>query len=156
MSGDVALVWDSSAGLADFVLTSGDFASDEGLRTALELSLFCDRRAEDGDVLPDGATDRRGWWADAVAEVEGDRIGSRLWLLARAKNTPDTIARAEEYTREACAWLLADKVAESVSVSAEFLSGTPRALGLTVTVKRPTGRETAFKFRGAWSAEVGD
>lgn len=153
---DLALIWSAELGCADLALSGDDFVSDEGLRTAVELSLFTDRRAEPGDVLPDGETDRRGCWADAVADVDGDRMGSRLWLLARAKNTPDVLSRAEEYAREALAWLLADKVASSVTVVAEFLAvgdrGVP-ALGLTVTIQRPSGSPAVFKFGRVWAAE---
>ena len=152
MSGDLALTWDSLLGAADLSVTSGDYVTDDGLRTAVELSLFTDRRAEDTDVLPDGETDRRGWWADAVSEVEGDRMGSRLWLLARAKDTPDTFSRAEEYAREALAWMVADKVADRIDVTAERVTEPP-ALGLDVTIVRPTGRAVSFRFGQAWNAE---
>lgn len=152
MSGDLALTWSADLGAADLTVGTGDYLTDDGLRTAVLLSLFTDRRAEDGDVLPDGETDRRGYWADAVSEVEGDRMGSRLWLLGRAKNTADTFGRAEEYSREALAWLIADRVAASVEVTAEQF-GDPPALGLSVNVVRPTGRAVSFRFGRAWSAE---
>ena len=54
--------------------------AERGLRSAVLISLFTDRRAEPGDV-PEGE-DPRGWWADVLGE-EGDRIGSRLWLIDR-------------------------------------------------------------------------
>lgn len=147
MSGDFALSW-SDEGCADLDVSSGDFAADEGLKTAFELSLFTDRRAEDGDVLPVGASNQRGWWADAVSE---DKIGSRLWLLEREKVSPDVLARAEEYAREALAWLLTDKVASRLDVTAEFFPGISPTLELSVIVTRPSGREAAFRFGRVWS-----
>ena len=36
-----------------------------------------------------------------VTAVEGDKVGSRLWLLGRSKRTADTLSRLEEYAREA-------------------------------------------------------
>ena len=60
-----------------------------------------------------------GWWGDSFAPVEGDRIGSRLWLLARAKLLADTPAKAKEYAQEALQWLLDDGVAAKVDVQAE-------------------------------------
>ena len=62
MSGDIALIWNDALGAADIEIGASDLTTDAGLRTALLLSLFTDRRAEDGDVLPDNASDRRGWW----------------------------------------------------------------------------------------------
>jgi phage gp46-like protein len=44
----------------DVRLDGGDLSTDDGLETAVLLSLITDRRAEADDVLPDGGTDRRG------------------------------------------------------------------------------------------------
>ena len=91
--------------------------SAEPLVRAVFISLFTWRRAQPDDDLP--GTERMGWWGDSFAPVEGDRIGSRLWLLARAKLLPDTPAKAKEYAEEALQWLLDDGVAAKVDVQAE-------------------------------------
>ena len=91
--------------------------STEPLVRAVTISLFTWRRAQPDDDLP--GTERMGWWGDSYPPVEGDRIGSRLWLLARAKLLPDTPAKAKEYAEEALQWLLDDGVAAKVDVQAE-------------------------------------
>jgi len=91
--------------------------SAEPLVRAVFISLFTWRRAQPDDDLP--GTERMGWWGDSFAPVEGDRIGSRLWLLARAKLLADTPAKAKEYAEEALQWLLDDGVAAKVDVQAE-------------------------------------
>ena len=91
--------------------------SAEPLVRAVLISLFTWRRAQPADVLPAG--DRFGWWGDSFAAVPGDRIGSRLWLLSRAKLLPETAAQAKEYARESLQWLLDDGVAAKVEVEAE-------------------------------------
>lgn len=153
--GDLALSWDSAACSADVAVVANDLQGDAGLETAVLLSLFIDRRAEDGDVLPDGATDRRGWWADELAPIDGDKIGSRLWLLARAKPVRETALRAEEYAREALAWLVEDRVATRVEVSAEIaqLASGTKALFIGAAIYRP-GRNEPLRFRydGVWRA----
>jgi phage gp46-like protein len=83
----------------------------EALATAVMVALGTNRRANDDDILPNGEadTDRRGWWADTNADViwNGWPIGSRLWLLERAKITDNmarqgsTLARIDAYIREA-------------------------------------------------------
>lgn len=74
--GDLRLTWSNDTGDADLSLTGTDLSTDRGIATAMALSLFPDRRAEAGDVPPSGdPSDRRGWWADQFAEVEGDHIG---------------------------------------------------------------------------------
>lgn len=148
---DLALRWDPAAVAADLAVEANDLARDDGLETAVLLSLFTDRQAEVGDVLPAGENDRRGWWGDALPVVEGDKTGSRLWLLARAKSTPDARARAEEYAREALQWLIDDKVAERVEVAAEI----PRVgmLGFLVTIHRPQKDPARYRFSHAWAAQ---
>lgn len=89
----------------------------EPLVRAVYISLFTWRRAEPDDDLP--GSERMGWWGDSFSAVPGDRIGSRLWLLARAKLLPDTPAKAREYALEALQWLIDDGVAAKVEVEAE-------------------------------------
>lgn len=150
---DLALTWRSDEFAADLTVDGGDLVGDEGLETAVLMSLFLDREAAPGDVLPEGETDRRGWWGDSFPVVDGDRIGSRLWLLARSKATPVVLSRAEEYAREALAWLLEDRVASRVDVSAEFLLAG-NGLGLAVQIYRPDRADpVSFRFGRAWAAQ---
>lgn len=114
---DIALQFDPKHFVADIFMDGSDLASDEGLQTAVVLSLFLDRRAETDDELPEGG-DRRGWWADAYPDVENDRIGSRLWLLSREKQLNQVLIRAREYAAEALQWLIDDGVAEAVEIDA--------------------------------------
>ena len=115
-------------------------AGESGLRTAVIISLFTDRRANDDDVIPDGSNDRRGWWANPD-------IGSRLWLLSREKETQETFDRAVLYTREALQWLFDDGVALSVDVSGEWVRRG--VLGLVVTIGLPDGGqfEDVFNYQ---------
>lgn len=150
-AGDIALFWDATLALADFGLTDHDLATDEGLETAILISLFTDRRAGAGDVLPDGEEDRRGWWGDAFG-VPGDLIGSRLWLLDRSTQSAANLATAEEYAREALQWLIDDKVAEAVKVTASYPARGWRLLD--VEVKRPGLDSVHFKYHRTWGAQA--
>ena len=136
---DARLVWDASVYGGDLVLAGDDLAADGGLRTAVLLSLLTDRRVAAGE-LPAGETDRRGWWGDSLA-ADGDVIGSRLWLLAREAARPDVERRAEEYAREALAWLVEDGAARRVDVA---VSGDGAVLCITVDVLLPSGGAERF------------
>jgi len=133
---------------ADLALEQFALAADDGLETAIILSLFTDARASNDDPLPFGESDRRGWWADAFPEVDRDRIGSRLWLLQREKQTQATLNRAREYAEEALAWLIADGVARSVEV-ASFLVRNG-VLGLSVVIQRPDASIARFRYETLW------
>lgn len=150
LGGDLLLTWSNETGDADLSLIDldADLSTDQGITTAVLLSLFTDRRAEPDDQPPSGdARDRRGWWADQFAEIEGDRIGSRLWLLDRSKRSNETLLRAKEYVREALAWMVEDRVVASVDVVVE---ATDRALLITAGLQRPGRDPVSFRFAHAW------
>jgi phage gp46-like protein len=135
----IALEWNAATLAGDLALTdAGALATEEGLATAVILSLFVDGRARADDELPDDAAgDRRGWLADAFAPE--DRWGSRLWLLVREKQTEETRRRAQDYAAEALAWLTEAGLATAVDVRAEWLDRG--LLGLAVAIATPAGVE---------------
>lgn len=112
----------------DWLLTpAGELDDTQELATAVTVALGTDRLALAADTLPDpNDNDRRGWWGDLDAEVlhDGWPIGTRLWLMVRDKITgPEarqgsTIARAEEFAREALQPLIDRRVAARLSVRA--------------------------------------
>ncbi|WP_448660291.1 phage GP46 family protein [Sphingomonas sp. CJ99] len=147
---DIALVFRADDWTADLMLADGQLAADDGLRTAILLSMFTDARARPDDALADGA-DPRGWWGDGFASVENDAIGSRLWLvLERGKALASTALRARDIVREALAWLIDDRVASAVDVQTMIqpISATRRsaALAIAVTITRPDGRTERFDY----------
>lgn len=110
---DAGLVWRDGRG--ELVIVDGDLLADTSVNTAILLSYFTDRRAEPGDELPDGSTDRRGWWGDSF---RNEPIGSRLWLLSREKSLPDVLNRAAAYARESVQWLINDGYVKKIVVTA--------------------------------------
>lgn len=146
---DIALIYDSESGGCDIALAGGDLVLDEGLRTAVLISLFADARARSDDPLPQPGADRRGWWGDAYADQPNDEIGSRLWLLDREKIVPSVLARALGYAEEALAWLTRDRIARAVDVAAE--AQRPQTLAIAVGIDRPTGPDRQ-RFDFLWEA----
>ena len=146
---DMEIVWNLTHGTPQLV--NGDFSTDAGLQTAVIISLFTDARADDDAELPAGETDPRGWWGDALSTVAGDITGSKLWLLHREKQEKRVLLRAEQYAREALQWLVDDKVASKVTVTAS----NPRQgwLYLEPVIYRPSQRITAYKFDYNWRAQ---
>lgn len=149
---DLALVWDADAMAADLLLGSGRLATDDGMRTAILISLFTDARAADDETLPEAGGDRRGWWGDAYArELRPDagtardvnRIGSLLWLLSRSKITGRTLTQAKQACEEALDWLVRDGVASAVRVVIEVQvrtgQQTPDLMAIAVEIDRPGG-----------------
>lgn len=148
--GDLGLTW--SDGSADLSIVGEDIAAEAGLATAVELSLFTDRRAQDDDKPPSGdARDVRGWWGDQFAEIEGDLSGSRLWLLDRSKLTNETALLAKQFCVEALDWLVEDSVVSAVDVSASIQIAY-QALLIGVTLQRPGRDPVSFRFTRSFTS----
>lgn len=143
---DIGLEWTPEG--IDVALRDDDIAEDEGLRTAALLSVLMDRRAADDDQLPSPG-DLRGWWGDELAGPEGDRIGSRLWLLSRSAAEPGVARRAKAVAEDGLAWLIEDGVASSVDVSAELVDGD---LSIDVTIHRPHDEDIDVRFARVWDS----
>jgi len=137
---DIALVFDPETRSADLALgADGDLVLDETPATPMLVALGSDRRARADDELPTGVSElnapsslveRRGWAGDAL-DGAGERIGSRLWLLDRAKQSDLTRLMATEWLKEAFGWALRE-TGKAAGISAEWVrSGLLR---LTVTV----------------------
>lgn len=150
---DLALLWDVQAGHADLGIAENDLEADDSLETSILLSLFTDASAKPGDVIPvELGSKRGGWWADELAVVAGDKHGSRLWLLKRVKEEAIILTRGREYALEALDWMLVDKVAEAVTVEADFFR--KGWLRLVPTISRPKVDPISFKYDYNWRTQA--
>lgn len=148
---DIALTL-SGYGVGDIAIERYDLERDDGLETAVILSLFCDRRATPEQLpaeLP--ADDLRGWWGDIKPEADGDLIGSHLWLLAREKQLPGTLAKAKQYATEALEWMIDDKVAERVAVRTSY--PTRNWMLMEIDIYRPAGL-VRYRYEYEWAAQA--
>jgi phage gp46-like protein len=140
----------------DWALDGPDLKAEDGLQTKIYISLFSDRQAAADDILPAGETDRRGWWGDTPLDGSGRKpraselIGSRLWLLAGAKQTQIAATRAKHYALEALAWLTETGIAESVKVDTVWLGGGLLGLVVRVSQRDGTGRIAVLQFAYVW------
>jgi phage gp46-like protein len=128
----------------DVAIANGDLEMDEGLETAVALSLFCDARVSD-EELPQGQTVKRGFWADKYSSVDGDVWGSRLWTLAREKRQVAVLRKAEDFVKEALEWLVEDGVATSITATASFTAGTSNAWEILIVIQKPAGRTSRYQ-----------
>lgn len=158
-TGDIRISWDTDLAEGDlnFLTATQDLESDEGLETAVIISLFTDARAFDDDVLPDfNSTDKRGWWGDLVSPVsDGDKIGSKLWLLERSSTREDVPQKAKQYAMEALRWMITDGVAIKTEVEAERQGRVGQdVLALKVKIFKKDGTSVAVEFEDVWAAQA--
>lgn len=141
---DIATIYNNEALRGDLMLDGGLLAMDEGLESAVLISLFTDRRATDAELVHLGGTDARGWWADLTLPDDGDQVGSGLWTLHREKMTTEVMRRAEAYAKKSLAWLITDGVATDVQVTAEKVRRGLLGLTVVITLKDGTTWSNAY------------
>lgn len=143
---DVALIL--SKNFFDIEINGQDLTADDGLENALAMSLFTDRRVSD-EQLPQGVTNKKGWWGDMYAENPGDQIGSRLWTINPAKITDETRKLAEDYCVESTEWLIGDGIADTINFTIEY--NESKHLNILIEVIRPD--KTSSKYQVVWDSQ---
>lgn len=148
---DAAMVMTENGG--QLLLSGFDLARDDGLETAVIISLFTDRRASPEQIpveLPQD--DLRGYWGDISNATPSDQTGSLLWLLAREKQKSQVLSRAQDYCRAALAWMVDDLIATRVEVTAQFIA--QGWMLILVDIYRPTGSPVRYQFNYEWAAQA--
>lgn len=147
---DIAILPDGFFAPFDIYVAEDGFKADDGLQTAVIISLFTDRRLPDGVAHPDGAADRKGYWGD-LAESDGYQWGSLLWTLYRQVITDTVITNCRQFCEDALQWMIDDGIAESVTVTAERAGTYQINIGIIV-VKRDT-RDT-LRYSYLWNGQA--
>lgn len=144
---DIKTIWDVASGRGDWSVTNGDLTSGNDVETAVLISLFTDRQAQPSDIVPDasiGNRDPRGWWAQDAKY----QIGSRLWLLDRAKGVSDTPIRAKDYCIEALQWMLDDGVVARFDITTSWVQ--PSQLRIIIVAYRQDGSRISTISANLW------
>ena len=144
---DTSTVWVSALGHGDWAQAGADLQSGSDLETAILISLFSDREADTDDVIPDGTTDPRGWVGDLGQDY---KVGSRIWLLDRAKQTQETLSLANDYIAEALRWLIDDGVVARFDITTEWTKTS--MLGALVLAYQNDGSSIPVSFNWVWKA----
>lgn len=142
---DTTIIWHPETGYGDWALQGAQLRTGDDLLTAIYISLFTDRIANPDDVLPDRSQDPRGWWGDTGQDKP---VGSRLWLLSRAKQSTETLNLAKDYITEALQWLIDDGVVGNFDIIVEWTKNG--LLGANVVAHQASGTQSAMQFFWAW------
>lgn len=116
---------------ADFLIESGQPNMDEGLENAVYLSIF------------GGAS----WWGNCVSS-SSEKLNSNFETINNRTLTNKTRQDAENYAKDALAWLVPEGVAKSVIVEAVIPS--VGMLGLIITIEQPAKTST-IRYQINWS-----
>ncbi|MCX8659610.1 phage GP46 family protein [Gilliamella sp. B2772] len=115
------------------------------LYRALIISLFTWRRKNTSD----DSDHPYGWWGDSYPSIANDKIGSRLYLLARSKLNNQTANFAKIYIKEAVQWMINDGLASRIDVSVKRIDLT--VLVATINIFKKDGINEEYRFDNLWS-----
>jgi phage gp46-like protein len=141
-----------------WLLDDGTLDDSQALASAVIVALGTDRLAGPDDILPDpDSTDRAGWWGDMdAAELFGGwEIGTKLWLLRRAKivgpEDPEgaTAIRIEQYIREAIQPFVDLRIASSFDV--EVWREGVQQMNAQIVIYRGPRRPVDLRFQILWN-----
>jgi phage gp46-like protein len=143
---------------ADWLLMpNGALDETEELVNVVKVALLTWGLALPDDILPDpDSTDRCGWWGDLDAETiwDGWDVGSKIWLLKRAKITPAearegaTMARAEQYCRVALQPLINKRICTRIEVTA--MRRSTERIDVLVQLYRGSQLRIELRFQNLW------
>ncbi len=148
MAQDLALVVDDT-GFYDIGIDGNDFASTDGFRTALEVSILTDARAGASEVP--NAFLRRGYVGDILTSNIGRSLGSTLWLYSQSRLTTEIINKIRADARNSLLWLTEDRIARSVTVTAKKTG--IRVVEVTIDIVTNEGAQQRYTV--LWRLTIG-
>jgi phage gp46-like protein len=134
------------------LLDNGMLDDRYALATSIAIALGTNALADQAEALPDpDSSDRQGWWGNLDAQEiwGGWDIGSKLWLLRRAKiEGPNqfrgaTIARVNNYIKACIQPFVDNRICSQFSVVSERV--TTQQINSLITIYR--GPEPAIELR---------
>lgn len=154
MAEDIKIQLDQALLEGDLKFTNGDLLREKGLSTAVEMSLYTDRRADNED--PFDNEDKRGWWGDQFET--NDEIGSKLWLLNRASTKQQNIIFAKGYIKEALQWMIDDGVVVSIDIDVfrqdrYGIEGQGDILAARMRFYNNDGTTKVIKYNDLWEGQ---
>lgn len=128
---------------------SNEIEFEDGLETAVAMSLWTNRRV-DLSQLSILSKDQMGWWGDLTSDIQGDQIGSRLWLLEREKVTTEVLRRSEDYSVECLQWMIDDGIARSINVSSSYTLS--KVMVTVIEIEKPEQEEN-IRYEVNWEGQ---
>jgi phage gp46-like protein len=143
------------------LLSDGTLDDSQALATAIIVALGTDALAGELDALPDpDSVDRAGWWGDLDAQEiwGGWSIGSKLWLLQRAKITKadarqgSTLIVVENYIRAAIQPFVDRRICSGFNVYVTRVNS--QRIDALIRIYRGPEREIELRYAVLWDAMV--
>jgi phage gp46-like protein len=105
-------------GYYDLVISNGTFETISGFESAILMSLLAERRADNSEISQ--PQKRRGWIGNEMNDLVNSEIGSKLWLLAQARLTQDSVNKAVDFARLGLQWFIDDGYSERIDITGQI------------------------------------
>jgi phage gp46-like protein len=140
----------------DLAIVDGDIAFGDELESMTLVSLLTNARATPDEYKNASLTlftdihdvvKLQGWWGDSYSSVQGNQIGSKLWLLARQKATNNIRILTEEYVKSALQYLIDDGIVATIEPTAVWKDDQ---VEMSIQLTKPDGTTEEFRFQFVW------
>jgi phage gp46-like protein len=142
----------------DWLQTStGLLDETQQLASAVTVALNTDATADLNEILPDPRSDdRRGWWGDIDATTiwGGWPLGSKLWLLTRAKivgmesSEGATTSRVQAYIMQALQPFIDNRICSQINVTVTQTG--PASLAAQIILYRGPKSALQLNYNPLW------
>lgn len=121
--------------------SNGDFVLTNGLESAILMSILCEKRADESEVV--NPKYRRGDWSNELNAITGYEVGSKFWLLDQARANEESINLGIDAINDGLDWLIQDNLIKSVEVSGEI---TYRGINFIVDILQKNNQIETYQF----------
>ena len=129
-------------GIYDLTIKDGDYESIESFDTALIMTIFGERRANESNQPIN--QNRRGWWGNIVLDQEGFEYGSLLWTFYQTRLNTDTKNLLQSKLFEAIEWFIIDGLLVNAEVNSEIINNN---IKFTITLFRSNNNVESRSFK---------
>lgn len=116
------------------IISTGDIRSEDFFDTAIIVSLFAERRANESEVAE--SRQQRGWIGNE--STPGFEMGSKIWLYEQSRLTKTILNGIEIAARESLQWLVDDEFA--IRITKVKAIATTTGINLEIVITRPNSQ----------------
>lgn len=105
-------------GLYDLNIINGELETVDNFDTSLQMSVYCERRADGSEVLP--PQNRRGWWGNTISNILGFEIGSKIWIYYQSRLSQTILNKVINAAQQGTQWYVDNGYLDKVEVDGQM------------------------------------
>ena len=140
----------SNENYIDLYEENGDFASTNGLDTAVVICLFTDKRTDSGNIEE---SFRRGGFSGNILDKDtGFELGSELWVLKQSRADSNLLNKCSDYAYNCLTWMNNQGITDRIETPTEYsYDSNNRVTGIKINVILYKENNTVAKYYAIYS-----